>query len=129
MARKSRKASTVAREIITDKNTEKAKKYFNMCLNTLRAYNAYDVMDNAYLLFNMCLDAIKGRYKIQSKTLIMIVSVALYIVAPLDFIPDIVPGVGQVDDISILVYVINACNSELNLYANWKQRQAVNYKR
>lgn len=129
MSKKNRKVSTVAREIIADKNTEKAKKYFNMCLNTLHAYNAYDVIDSAILLFSMCLDTIRGRYKIQSKTLILIVAVALYIVAPLDFIPDCIPGVGQVDDISILIYVINACSSELALYATWKERQSINYKR
>lgn len=129
MSRKNRKASTVAREIIADKNTEKAKRYFDKCLNILQAYNAYDVVDSAYLLFNMCLDAIKGRYKIQSQTLIMIVAVALYIVAPLDFLPDGIPGVGQMDDIGILVYVINACSAELNLYASWKERQSINYRR
>lgn len=129
MSKKNRKASTVAREIIAEKNTEKAKRYFDKCLNILQAYNAYDIIDNTYLLFNMCLDAIKGRYKIQSQTLIMIVAVVLYIVAPLDFIPDGIPGVGQIDDISILVYVINACSAELALYASWKERQSINYRR
>ena len=127
MAKKNRKASAVAREIVTDKNTEKAKKYFDKCLNVLQAYNAYNITESAYLLFGMCLDAIKGRYKMQSNTLIMVIAVALYIVAPLDFLPDGIPGVGQVDDLSILAYVIETCSEEISIYATWRERQSINY--
>lgn len=127
MGKKSRKASAVAREIVTERNTEKAKRYFDKCLNVLQAYNAYEIMDSTYLLFNMCLDAIKGKYKLQSNVLIMIVAVALYIVAPLDFLPDGLPWVGQVDDLSILAYVINTFSEEISIYATWRERQSINY--
>lgn len=123
--KRQRKLSTVAKEIVVNKDTKKAKKYFNVCLNMLEMYSQYNVLEFAYLLFNMCVDSIQGRYKMQSQTVMMILAVVIYIVSPLDFIPDVVPFLGQMDDLSLLVYVINSCSDEINLYAAYRQSLAM----
>lgn len=101
------------------------KKYFNMCLNMLEMYSQYNILEFAYLLFNMCVDTLQGKYKMQSQTLMMVLAVVIYIVAPVDFIPDCIPFVGQMDDLSLLIYVINACSNEINLYAAYRQSLAM----
>lgn len=96
-----------------------------MCLNMLEMYSEYNVLEFAYLLFNMCVDSMQGRYKMQSQTLVMILAVVIYIVAPVDFVPDCIPIFGQLDDLSLLVYVINSCSDEINLYAAYRQSLAM----
>lgn len=123
--KRQRKLSTVAKEIVVNKDTKKMKKYFNMCLNMLEMYSQYNILEFAYLLFNMCVDTLQGKYKMQSQTLMMVLAVVIYIVAPVDFIPDCIPFVGQMDDLSLLIYVINACSNEINLYAAYRQSLAM----
>lgn len=123
--KRQRKLSTVAKEIVVNKDTRKAKKYFNVCLNLLEMYSQYNILEFAYLLFNMCVDSMQGRYKMQSQTVMMVLAVVIYIVAPVDFIPDCLPFIGQLDDLSLLVYVINSCSDEINKYAIYRQGLAM----
>lgn len=123
--KRQRKLSTVAKEIVVNKDTKKAKKYFNVCLNMLEMYSQYNVLEFAYLLFSMCVDTLQGKYKMQSQTVMMILAVVIYIVAPVDFVPDCVPLLGQLDDLSLLVYVINSCSDEINKYVIYRQGLAM----
>lgn len=123
--KRQRKLSTVAKEIIAEKDSRKAKKYFNMCLNILEMYSNYGFVEYSYLVFQMCLDSLQGKYRMNNQTLLMVLAVVIYIVFPFDFIPDCVPVLGQMDDLSILVYCINACSSEVNNYVAYKQGLAI----
>ena len=45
---------------------------------------------------------------------------ALYVLSPVDFIPDLIPGLGQLDDLAVLVFTlelfIRLCPSAVQLY-------------
>lgn len=45
---------------------------------------------------------------------------ALYLVSPVDFIPDIIPGLGQLDDLAVLVFAlelfIRLCPEDAQIY-------------
>lgn len=125
LLKRQRKLSTVAKEIVVNKDTKKAKKYFNMCLNLLEMYSDYGFVEYAYLVFQMCLDSLQGKYRMSNQTLFMLLVTVIYIVSPLDFIPDVVPFLGQMDDLSILVYCISACSSEVDSYVAYKQKLAM----
>jgi uncharacterized membrane protein YkvA (DUF1232 family) len=58
----------------------------------------------------------------------MIVSLAgalIYLVSPLDLIPDWVPMAGLVDDAAMLAFVFQLSKVDLNAYRRWKGLQRV----
>ena len=46
----------------------------------------------------------------------------LYFIIPTDFIPDMIPIFGLLDDIAVLTMISNSVQSELNEYRNWKKK-------
>lgn len=69
-------------------------------------------------------DIAKGNYKDYDKAnWVIIVAALLYVVSPIDFIPDFIPGLGWTDDISVILYVFKKMGDELDLYQLWKNKQ------
>lgn len=53
---------------------------------------------------------IKGKYKaVPIKTIISIISVRMYLISPIDIIPDYIHGIGYVDDALVIAFVENMC--------------------
>ncbi len=71
------------------------------------------------LIVAMANDSIKGRYKIGKLNLGIIVATVVYVISPLDAIPDIVPILGWVDDVAIIGYALSSLKSEIIKYQNW----------
>lgn len=44
----------------------------------------------------------------------------VYVVSPLDPIPDAVPGIGFLDDAAVIGYVISAVRDELDTFRDWE---------
>lgn len=53
-------------------------------------------------------------------TIISIVSTLIYIVSPVDLIPDTIPVVGYIDDIMLLGWVLKSINSDIEEYKKWR---------
>ncbi|MBD7913378.1 MULTISPECIES: YkvA family protein [Clostridium] len=53
-------------------------------------------------------------------TIISIVSTFIYIISPIDLIPDYIPVVGYIDDIAILSWVLKSINSDVEEYKKWR---------
>lgn len=51
--------------------------------------------------------------KLSIKTKIAIVGMLLYVVLPIDLIPDFIVGFGQVDDMAVIMYVVKCLYSDL----------------
>ena len=47
----------------------------------------------------------------------------LYVVSPLDLIPDFFPWVGWADDVLVVMYVCNLLHNELEQFAAWQNEQ------
>ncbi|MEX1308444.1 MAG: YkvA family protein [Eubacteriales bacterium] len=74
------------------------------------------------LLFGLLDDWIKGRYKvIPTKSIIMIIVAVTYFVIPLDLLPDFIIGLGFIDDVAVLGFVIGQINNDLEDYKTWKE--------
>ena len=74
------------------------------------------------LLFSLLDDWIKGRYKmVPTKSIIMIIVAVAYFVFPLDLLPDFIVGLGFIDDVAVLGFVIGQINSDLEDYKVWKE--------
>lgn len=71
------------------------------------------------IILAMAKDAINGRYKISKLNLGIIVATIVYVISPLDAIPDIVPILGWVDDVAIVGFALGRLKSEVVKYQKW----------
>ena len=81
--------------------------------------------DDVRLLQALCVAWWRGGYRaIRPKALVTIVAGLLYFVSPLDAIPDWLLGVGFLDDIAVLGWVLKTVSDELDAFRAWRQRQS-----
>ncbi|MDH0301189.1 MULTISPECIES: YkvA family protein [unclassified Pseudomonas] len=77
------------------------------------------------LMQALCLAWWRGEYRaVSPKALITIVAGLLYFVSPLDAIPDWLLGVGLLDDIAVLGWVLKTVADELARFKAWRASQA-----
>ncbi|MEZ0197464.1 YkvA family protein [Pseudomonas qingdaonensis] len=77
------------------------------------------------LLQALCVAWWRGEYRaISSRALLTIVAGLLYFVSPLDAIPDWLPGIGLLDDLAVLAWVLKTFDSELAAFRAWRNRQS-----
>jgi uncharacterized membrane protein YkvA (DUF1232 family) len=72
------------------------------------------------LLLSMLLDFFKGRYPLPKKTALLIVFAFLYLISPVDIVPDVFPLIGLVDDVAVLAFAFNFIKGDLENYKDWK---------
>ena len=77
------------------------------------------------LLQGLCLAWWRGENRaISPKALVTIVAGLLYFVSPIDAIPDWLLGVGFLDDIAVLGWVLKTVADELARFKAWRDSQA-----
>ncbi|MDZ5601339.1 YkvA family protein [Pseudomonas sp. RP23018S] len=77
------------------------------------------------LMQSLCLAWWRGEYRaISKKSLITIVAGLLYFVSPIDAIPDWILGVGFLDDIAVLGWVVKTVADELASFKAWRDAQS-----
>ena len=82
---------------------------------TLRKY-----LVDVKLYFQMLGDVFTGKYKkVPVGTIAAIIGTLLYVLSPVDFIPDFLPG-GFVDDAGILVLCLNFTKYDIEEYKKFK---------
>lgn len=80
-----------------------------------------EIKDNMKEAFNYVSDVFSGRYRDYSMTaLITLVAGMVYVVSPIDIIPDFIPVVGFTDDITVFLFVLKSVNDELERYRKSK---------
>ena len=76
------------------------------------------------LLLSMLGDILLGRYRrLPVRVFLCLIGAVLYIIWPMDLIIDVIPGLGQVDDLLILFGAIYYMEKDLMEYAEWKISQ------
>lgn len=97
---------------------EKMKGYF-MHVDVLKKYWT-DVCE----VFSLLKDWITGRYKETPWGVIAsLVGALVYVLSPLDIIPDFIPGLGYTDDAGVFAFVLAFAGPELEKYRTWKCKQ------
>ncbi len=79
-----------------------------------------DVKENIKNLFNMLKD--KDRFKLSKSTLAIIIGALLYVISPIDLVPDVIPVLGLIDDVAILAAATKAIADEIKRYKEWKEK-------
>ena len=81
--------------------------------------------DDLKLLQALCLAYWRGEYRaISPKAILSVVAGLMYFLSPLDAIPDWIPGLGMLDDIAVLAWVMKSLNVELDAFRAWRARQS-----
>ncbi|HOJ34041.1 MAG TPA: YkvA family protein [Candidatus Hydrogenedentes bacterium] len=68
------------------------------------------------LLVDMLRDWYAGRYPTPWRVIAAITAALLYFVNPFDIIPDVIPGVGYLDDVAVLGLCMRLIRSDLRSY-------------
>ena len=64
-----------------------------------------------------------GAYRIKStKLLVGLLAACIYFINPFDLVPDLLVGVGLVDDMAILAWVFSTAGTELQAFKEWEKR-------
>lgn len=67
---------------------------------------------------------ITGKYSgLSRQALISVVAALIYFLSPIDLIPDFILGLGLVDDLAVIAWVMNSWRGELDLFRQWQQAQ------
>jgi len=75
--------------------------------------------------FALIRDWFNGSYdKVPARMIVSLAGALIYLVSPLDLIPDWVPMAGLVDDAAMLAFVFQLSKVDLNSYRRWKGRQS-----
>lgn len=62
-----------------------------------------------------------GSYRaVSNKSLLIGVGVLIYLVTPIDIIPDFIPVLGMLDDISLMAWFIDAFEKEITNFRQWE---------
>ena len=77
------------------------------------------------LLFAIVKDYMNGSYRdIPWYSIAAIVAALLYVLSPLDLIPDPIPVIGLIDDAFVIAACLSVIESDLHAYKEWKLKQA-----
>ena len=77
---------------------------------------------NVSIMCDMIADYIKGVYKnVPLATIVTVLAAILYMISPVDLLPDALPVIGAIDDIAILNGVLMAAKKDIEEYKNWKE--------
>ena len=72
-------------------------------------------------LFRMLRAWATGAYRPSWVTVVSAAAVVLYILSPIDLIPDFLPVVGLLDDASFFLWVLTRIQGELTRFTDWEQ--------
>jgi uncharacterized membrane protein YkvA (DUF1232 family) len=101
------------------KNEEQINKKFSGS-SSLNKY-----LELSQIMIAMLKDLKRGSYK-QTPWFIIatIVVVLLYVLNPIDIIPDFIPGLGYIDDIAVFTMGVRWIENDLHRYLDWKINNA-----
>lgn len=101
-------------EIVMDNEEAISKKLSNA--SPLRKYT-----ELGKIMFAMLKDVKKGSYpNVPWFTIASIVVALLYVLNPLDVVPDFIPGIGYIDDLAVLSIGMGWIETDLHKYLDWR---------
>ncbi|PKP13228.1 MAG: hypothetical protein CVU08_06475 [Bacteroidetes bacterium HGW-Bacteroidetes-3] len=96
---------------ITEKDFKKAEK---------KSSRLGEQKENFNLLLNMIKDSWNGSFKLDKMSLAIIAGAMIYVISPIDAIPDFIPVFGWLDDIGIVALAMSRLSKEINDYKIFK---------
>ena len=82
------------------------------------------VVEDVKLLWRLLADYARGRYRAPWRFIAAVGFAFLYLILPIDIIPDFLPGLGYLDDASVFGMVLRASQIEILAYRAWLAAKA-----
>lgn len=79
-----------------------------------------EIWDYLGLLFSMLADSFNSKYPVPKKTVLVITFTLLYLISPIDFLPDLIPLLGFADDIALIAFAFSLIKDDIDNYRAWK---------
>jgi uncharacterized membrane protein YkvA (DUF1232 family) len=80
-----------------------------------------EIRHNLELMIPYVKDVVSGTYKDYNTTnLVLIMICIIYVVSPVDIIPDFIPVLGFTDDVTVVAYAMKIVSEELRQYETWR---------
>lgn len=110
-----------AKNMLKDKDkTERFLKRLEKKLKVIPKVGALLAM--APVLIELVRDYIKKEYnEVPLGSIIAVLSALIYIFAPIDAIPDTIPGAGLIDDVLVLNVCLKLVKSDIDEYLEWRR--------
>ena len=84
-----------------------------------------EVWDSLLASFRLLRAYATGRYRdIPWASLVSIVAAVVYFVMPLDLIPDFILGLGLIDDVALLGWILSSLKSDIDHFTEWEKDNA-----
>ena len=79
---------------------------------------------NVPVMISMVRAYVKREYKMPKRDIILLaVAGIIYVVNPVDLVPDTIPAIGFLDDVEILRLVMKWIRKDLNDYKHWRNNK------
>ena len=108
------------------KNKEKTKEVLDQAMKKADKVKGplSKVWENLTLMFGIVASWVKGDYKdVPIGSIVAIIAALIYLICPIDVIPDFIPGVGYIDDVFVIGLVFAQVMTDLEKYKKWKDKQ------
>jgi uncharacterized membrane protein YkvA (DUF1232 family) len=87
--------------------------------------SVFQFLDNMRLLFLLLKDWWRGTYRqLQWWCIGVLMFTLIYALSPLDLIPDWIPVIGVLDDVSLMYLCYRIISGEIEKYSRWRAREA-----
>lgn len=82
------------------------------------------ILSKIPLLVSLLKSYWKKEYRdIPVKSIVAVISALLYWLLPADAIPDMIPGIGYIDDASVIAFCLKLISDDLKDYENWREQK------
>ena len=82
------------------------------------------VFDDLMTLIRLIRAWATGQYKtVPWETILTALAGILYFLSPFDLIPDFIPGIGFLDDLVVIGFVIRALSADIENFRNWEAKR------
>ena len=79
--------------------------------------------ENFLVIIRLVEAVIKGEYQIETWSLIKLIGAIMYVILPLDAVPDAIPVLGFTDDIAVVAEILKSMADIINDFKKWEENK------